>query len=81
MADDLLGVPVKHDGQIQQAPGSQFDFGHINAPELIRPISVRFRTHGSASGFKAGLRGHDQVLSFHNPVDTFFINSYPLTVL
>jgi len=52
VADNLFGMPVKDNSEVKPAPGRHFDFGHVDAPELIGSISSWLWSGGVSFGFK-----------------------------
>ena len=80
VANDLFGTPVKDDGEVQPAPGGDLDLGHIDAPDVIWLVRARFWSRRSASGAQALLWGNEQVLFFHNPMDTVNADNVTLAV-
>lgn len=53
VADDLLGIPIEHDDDIDPAEAAHQDLGHINAPPFVRPGWPRFAPGGRPRGFQS----------------------------
>lgn len=81
VTNDLLGAPVKDDCQVQPAPGGDFDFGHVDALDGVRLMRTGLGARrSSASGTEALLRGNQQVVLFHNAVNTVDAGNVALAV-
>ena len=48
VADDFFGMPVQNDAEIQPAPAVEFNFGHIDTPELVGARRDGFGAQGAA---------------------------------
>ena len=59
ISDDFLGAPVEDDAKIQPAPWINFDFGHVDAPEVIGVVGSGFCAHRSATSPQALKFGDD----------------------
>lgn len=74
VADDLFGIPVQDHGQVEPAPARELDLGHVNTPELVRPISVRFGASWAAFGFQPGLRSNQQAVFPEQAVNPLLVD-------
>lgn len=76
MAYNFLGVSVQDDTQVQPSLAEELVFGHVDVPELIWPFGDWFGPDRSALGTELGIRRHDQILFFQEPVNALLVDRY-----
>ena len=79
--DNFFGVPVQDDGPIKPAPGMEFNFGHIDAPELIVSIGAGFTTDIAAFGLQTVVRLNGQLVFLHKTLNTVFADFVVFAVI
>jgi hypothetical protein len=75
MADDFLGVSVKHDHEVDPAEALDHDLGHIDAPPLVRRGRPGLGRVGLASGAE-----HQEVGRLHDTVDPLLVGDQAVDV-
>lgn len=75
VADDLLGIPVEDNNDVDPSEVLDEDLGHVDAPPLVGARGARLGFHGGANGLQAEVGFDLEVMSTHDAFDAFFVDS------
>lgn len=81
VTDYFLGVPVQDDGEVEPAPGVEFNFGHVDAPVLIGARCSRFSPEIAAFGLEAIIGLDGQIILLHEPLNAVFADFVPFSII